>query len=360
MSTDRVEINGLAARARHGASAGEHSQPFIVDLVFWLDAEPAAVADSLALTVDYREVAREAVEIVSGEPVRLIETLAEKIAARVLKHGQVTQVEVTVHQPQADLGVPFDDVSATLRRSRADVGEAVAVAPTTSRAVPVAVPEEAVAEEGVPEGDDGIEPDASATGQASLDPLAQSPATAVEVVLALGGSSGDVRAALRSAVRGLRALEGVEVTAVSPLARTVALLSDGSTARADQHNAVVLATTTLSPRALLAEVVRIEAAHGGGQGRAREDSEPTVLGIDLIDYNGMVVADDTIELPHPRAHERAGVLVPWSHVSPEAQVPGLGGGPVAVLAETAPDADGVRWLALDWFGADGTRSPSSP
>jgi hypothetical protein len=58
--------------------------------------------------------------------------------------------------------------------------------------------------------------------------------------------------------------------------------------------------------------------------------------------------EDDIEIPHPRANERAFVLVPWAAVQPEAFLPGLGGGSVSDLAENAPDRGGVRWLALDW------------
>jgi dihydroneopterin aldolase/2-amino-4-hydroxy-6-hydroxymethyldihydropteridine diphosphokinase len=64
----------------------------------------------------------------------------------------------------------------------------------------------------------------------------------------------------------------------------------------------------------------------------------------------LAVTDD-LELPHPRAHERAFVLEPWAQVDPQAVLPGLGGGPVAALAATAPDREGIRWLALDWLTA---------
>jgi dihydroneopterin aldolase/2-amino-4-hydroxy-6-hydroxymethyldihydropteridine diphosphokinase len=71
--------------------------------------------------------------------------------------------------------------------------------------------------------------------------------------------------------------------------------------------------------------------------------------VDLIAYDTLLAADDELEIPHPRAHERAFVLVPWATLSPDAFLPGLAGGAVSVLAEQAPDRDGVRWLALDWL-----------
>ena len=57
--------------------------------------------------------------IVAGEPVRLIETLAERVADRCLTDSRVQAVEVTVHKPQAPIPVPFDDVTVTILRSRA-------------------------------------------------------------------------------------------------------------------------------------------------------------------------------------------------------------------------------------------------
>ena len=69
-------------------------------------------------------------------------------------------------------------------------------------------------------------------------------------------------------------------------------------------------------------------------------------------HGSTVGVTDDLELPHPRAHERAFVLVPWAHVDPDAVLPGLGGGPVAALAETSPDRDGIRWMALDWWDTE--------
>ncbi len=59
------------------------------------------------------------VEVVQGDPVDLIETLAERIAQQCLKHDGVEEVEVVVHKPDAPITVPFDDVTITITRSRA-------------------------------------------------------------------------------------------------------------------------------------------------------------------------------------------------------------------------------------------------
>ncbi|MFE5189269.1 dihydroneopterin aldolase [Streptomyces sp. NPDC056628] len=117
---DRVALRGLKARGYHGVFPEERreGQTFVVDLVLGLDTRPAAADDDLAKTVHYGVVAEEVVGVVQGEPVNLIETLAERVAQACLKHEGVREVEVTVHKPDAPITVPFDDVTVTITRSR--------------------------------------------------------------------------------------------------------------------------------------------------------------------------------------------------------------------------------------------------
>ena len=117
---DRVALSGLRARGHHGVfpKEREEGQTFLVDLVLGLDTRPAA-ADDLTKTVHYGIVAEEVVAVVEGEPLNLIETLAERIAQVCLKHDVVQEVEVRVHKPDAPITVPFDDVTVTITRSRA-------------------------------------------------------------------------------------------------------------------------------------------------------------------------------------------------------------------------------------------------
>ena len=121
MTGDRISLLGLRALGRHGVFDHERrdGQEFVVDAVLWLDTQAAAAADDLALTVDYGAVSARLAAIVSGEPVALIETLADRLADACLSADQaVCEVEITVHKPQAPLPVPFRDVSVTIRRSR--------------------------------------------------------------------------------------------------------------------------------------------------------------------------------------------------------------------------------------------------
>ncbi|WP_445526605.1 dihydroneopterin aldolase [Streptomyces cyslabdanicus] len=117
---DRVALRGLRARGHHGVfpKEREEGQTFLVDVVLGVDTRPAAADDDLAKTVHYGIVAEEVVAVVEGEPVNLIETLAERIAQVCLKHGGVLEVEVCVHKPDAPITVPFDDVTVTITRSR--------------------------------------------------------------------------------------------------------------------------------------------------------------------------------------------------------------------------------------------------
>ncbi|MCI0689575.1 MAG: dihydroneopterin aldolase [Sporichthyaceae bacterium] len=118
---DRIALHGLSGRGRHGVYDHERvdGQEFIVDLVLSLDTRAAAASDDLSATVDYGALAAGVVAVIEGEPVNLIETLAQRIAERCLAEPAVDTVEVTVHKPQAPIAVPFDDVSVTITRSRA-------------------------------------------------------------------------------------------------------------------------------------------------------------------------------------------------------------------------------------------------
>ena len=117
---DRVAVRGISARGFHGVFDVERreGQTFVVDVVLGVDTRQAAATDDLADTTDYAAVAAAVVALVEGEPVDLIETLAEQIAAVCLTYDGVRAVEVTVHKPEAPVGVPFTDVSVTIVRPR--------------------------------------------------------------------------------------------------------------------------------------------------------------------------------------------------------------------------------------------------
>lgn len=118
MGVDRtgvIRLAGLRARGTHGVFDFERAdgQEFIVDLAIEVDM-PAN--DDIAATVDYGELATKVVGIIAGDPVNLIETLAEQIAASVLADQRIRHVQVTVHKPQAPIEARFDDVAVTISR----------------------------------------------------------------------------------------------------------------------------------------------------------------------------------------------------------------------------------------------------
>ncbi|MDP9219301.1 MAG: dihydroneopterin aldolase [Actinomycetota bacterium] len=117
---DRVELRGLRGRGRHGVLAHETAlgQDFVVDLTLHFDTRAAARSDDLGETVDYGAVATAVVGVITGEPVALIETLAQRIADAALRHQRVQAVDVSVHKPEAPITVPFDDVVVTIHRER--------------------------------------------------------------------------------------------------------------------------------------------------------------------------------------------------------------------------------------------------
>jgi dihydroneopterin aldolase len=92
---------------------------FAVDAVLEVDTVAAAAGDDLDKTVNYAELAQRLYAVLTGEPMNLLETLAQRLADACLAAPLVDAVEITVHKPEADLGVPFDDVTVTIRRERA-------------------------------------------------------------------------------------------------------------------------------------------------------------------------------------------------------------------------------------------------
>ena len=117
---DRIAVRGLRAHAHHGVYAREREQGqlFRVDAVLEVNTRPAAAGDDLELTVNYAELAQRLHAVLVGEPVDLLETLAQRLADVCLGDPLVDAVEITVHKPDADLGVVFDDVTVTIRRER--------------------------------------------------------------------------------------------------------------------------------------------------------------------------------------------------------------------------------------------------
>jgi len=117
---DRIALTGLRVRGYHGVFDFERrdGQDFVVDVELELDTARAAASDDLADTVHYGELAEGLAAVVAGDPVNLLETLAQRLADVCLADVRVHAATVTVHKPQAPIPLTFADVAVTIRRER--------------------------------------------------------------------------------------------------------------------------------------------------------------------------------------------------------------------------------------------------
>lgn len=115
-----VHIRGLEVVGRHGVHDAERvlGQRFIVDLALDLAHDRAATTDDLVDTADYAALSDDVATIVAGEPVALIERLAQVIADRALADPSVRAVTVTVRKPHVAIPHVLDEVAVTLRITR--------------------------------------------------------------------------------------------------------------------------------------------------------------------------------------------------------------------------------------------------
>jgi 2-amino-4-hydroxy-6-hydroxymethyldihydropteridine diphosphokinase len=133
----------------------------------------------------------------------------------------------------------------------------------------------------------------------------------------IGANLGDAAATVQEALRQLGQLPGSQLTARSSLYRSAPVDAQG----ADFMNAVAELMTQLAPLELLHHLQAIEHAHG----RERPfRNAPRTLDLDLLLLGDLVMHTAELELPHPRAHLRAFVLVPLAELHPGLQWPGRG------------------------------------
>ena len=158
--------------------------------------------------------------------------------------------------------------------------------------------------------------------RAPLHPRPERLRPSVPAVLALGSNLGDREATIHAAVADLDASDGIRVEQLSPLYETPALKLTGVDYAAPAYlNAVVVVDTVLGPHDLLDVVNAVEQQHG----RVRDERwGDRTLDIDIVDYDGRELEDERLTLPHPRAWERAFVLVPWHAIRPDAELRGRG------------------------------------
>jgi dihydroneopterin aldolase len=128
---DEITLTGLRASAFHGVLEQERrtGQIFVIDVTVFLSLAEAGRTDDLDRTIHYGELAERIVSAVESDPVDLIETVAERVAAVVLAYDAAQFTRVTIHKPNAPISVPFDDVSVTITRGRIATGSNVGFQP---------------------------------------------------------------------------------------------------------------------------------------------------------------------------------------------------------------------------------------
>ncbi len=142
----------------------------------------------------------------------------------------------------------------------------------------------------------------------------------VRAAIALGSNMKEPKAQIRFGLRALNRIPSTVVDGQSSLYKSKAW---GSIEQPDFINAVALVTTFLSATDLLNELMALEVRFG----RDRANSElngPRTLDLDIITYGTEIIYEHHLRVPHPRAHQRAFVLVPLAEIAPHLVIPGRG------------------------------------
>ena len=141
----------------------------------------------------------------------------------------------------------------------------------------------------------------------------------MEAWLGLGANLQHPVRQLQKALSRLDQSEGIEVCRVSSFYRTPPW---GDENQDDFVNAVVQVETVLGPLALLHQMQSIENVMG--RQRSGHQWGPRIIDIDLLLFGSEVMRSEELEIPHPRMHERAFVLLPLSELDADMEIPGQG------------------------------------
>lgn len=164
-------------------------------------------------------------------------------------------------------------------------------------------------------------------------------------VVSLGSNLGERMYALQGALDALGDTPEVWITGVSSVYETDPV--DAPEGSETFLNVVLTLDTTLSARTLLERAHAVEAAYGRDRSVDVPVNSPRTLDVDLIVVGDRHADDADLKLPHPRAAERAFVLLPWSELEPDAELPGYGT-VVELLEKTGRDGVVLRGdLALE-------------
>lgn len=166
-----------------------------------------------------------------------------------------------------------------------------------------------------------------------------SEASAVAACVGMGGNVGDVAGAIGRALDALECLPDTRLLRVSRLYRTPAW---GIAEQPDFINAAAALATRLPAAALLDALLAIERAEGRDRSTSMRRWGPRVLDLDLLLHGEAEISQSGLQVPHPRLHERAFVLVPLAEIVPDARVPGRGR-----VIDLLAAVDASRIVAID-------------
>ena len=118
--SDFIEIEGISGFGYHGLFDHErkNGQSFSADVKLELKDKRASKSDEISDAVDYSQVIKVVHQILIGEPVNLIEHLAQIIANALLESFALDSVEVVVHKANAPVGLPVRDIAVRIKRSK--------------------------------------------------------------------------------------------------------------------------------------------------------------------------------------------------------------------------------------------------
>lgn len=258
---DEIRIRGLEVFARHGVNAAETAlgQKFRVNAVVHTDIHPAAAGDDILQTVDYGKLCRFITDFMRQNTYKLIETAAERLAEAVLTDFDRTGA---IRRIDLEIEKPWAPIGLPLERVSVKISRAWET-----------------------------------------------------VYLSVGSNLGDKRAYLDRAAAALEARADIRGMACSQWIETAPY---GPVAQDPFLNGVIRLETFLSPHALLDVLHEIENAAG----RERKVHwGPRTLDLDILFYGDLVMADETLILPHPDLENRAFVLEPLKQISPYVRHP---------------------------------------
>jgi 2-amino-4-hydroxy-6-hydroxymethyldihydropteridine diphosphokinase len=161
-------------------------------------------------------------------------------------------------------------------------------------------------------------------------------------LVALGANLGDRLASLRGAVEAIGRLDGVRVLFQSSVFDTAPV---GPPDQPRYLNAALALASALDARALLHELLAIEAALGRSRGETRWTAR--TIDLDLVLFGECVLQDGDLEIPHPRFRERAFVLLPLAEIAGSVRDPVTGERVESLLRACPGRSDAVRVGPLD-------------